>query len=51
MKNKNNYFKAAYWIFICAFILTGCANNHGAKEKVSVGDEKEERVEEKQKKQ
>lgn len=47
MKNKNNYFKAAYWIFICAFILTGCANNHGAKEKVSVGDEKEERVEEK----
>ncbi len=47
MKNKNNYFKAAYWIFICAFILIGCASNHGAKEKVSVGDEKEERVEEK----
>ena len=47
MKNKNNYFKAAYWIFICAFNLIGCANNHGAKEKVSVGDEKEERVEEK----
>lgn len=39
-------FKVAYWIFICAFILTGCSNNHGAEEKISVEDGKEEQVEE-----
>lgn len=47
MRKKNNYFKAAYWMFICAFILTGCSNNHGAEEKISTEDEKQERVEEK----
>lgn len=47
MKKKNNYFKVVYWIFICVFILTGCSNNHGVEEKISVEDEKEERVEEK----
>ncbi len=47
MKKKNKYFKVAYWIFICAFILTGCANNHGPEEKISVEDGKEEQVEEK----
>ncbi len=47
MRKKNNYFKAAYWIFICAFILTGCSINHGAEERISVEDGKEEQVEEK----
>ena len=47
MKKKNNCFKVAYWIFIYALILTGCSNNHGAEEKTSVEDGKEEQVEEK----
>lgn len=47
MKKKNNYFKVIYWVFVCVFILTGCANNHGAEEKIIVEDVKEEPEEEK----
>lgn len=47
MKKKNNYFKVMYWVFVCVFILTGCANNHGAEEKITVEDVKEELEEEK----
>lgn len=46
MKKKNNYFKGMYWAFMCAFILAGCSNNHGA-EKKSAEDGKEEKAEEK----
>ncbi len=48
MKKKNNCFKVAYCVFVCAFIFTGCANNHSAEEKISVEveDEKKEPEEE-----
>lgn len=46
MKKKNNYFKVMYWVFICAFLLAGCTENHGAEKKSAV-DGKEERAEEK----
>lgn len=46
MKRRNNYFKVAYWVFVCAFILAGCSNNHSAEKKISVEDGKEERVKE-----
>ena len=36
----------AYWVFVCAFILAGCSNNHSAEKKISVEDGKEERVKE-----
>lgn len=47
MKKKNNYFKVMNLVFVCVFILTGCANNHGAEEKIIVEDVKEEPEEEK----
>ena len=47
MKKGNNYFKMVCWVSACAFILAGCANNHGAEEKISVEDGKEEPGEEK----
>ena len=47
MKKKNNYFKAAYWVAICAFILTGCSNNHSTDEKIFMENEKDELEEEK----
>lgn len=49
MKRRNSYFKPVYWIFACAFLLTGCADNHSAEEKVFMEDEKEEPEEEKMK--
>lgn len=49
MKKRNNYFKVVCWVFVCVFILTGCSNNHGVEEKISVEDRKEEPVEEKNK--
>lgn len=42
MKKKNNYFKVVYWLFLCAFILTGCSNNHSTEEKIFIESEKEE---------
>lgn len=47
MKKRKNYLKAAYWIFICSIMLTGCSDNPGAEEMSSVEDGKEEQVEEK----
>ena len=47
MKKRNKYFKMVCLVFVCAFILTGCANSHSAKEKISVENEKEESEEEK----
>lgn len=46
MKKKNNYFKVMYWVFMCAFILAGCSDNHGAG-KNAVENGKEEQAEEK----
>ncbi|MDE6566714.1 MAG: class D beta-lactamase [Lachnospiraceae bacterium] len=42
MKKKNNFFKVAYRVFVCAFILTGCSNSHGTEEKIFMENEKEE---------
>jgi hypothetical protein len=47
MMKRNKYLKVIYWVFACAFILAGCADDHGAKEKISVENGKEERAEEK----
>lgn len=47
MKNRNNYFKLIYLIFVCALILTGCSNNHSADGKIVMEDEKEELEEQK----
>ncbi len=47
MKKKNIYFKVAYWVAVCAFILTGCSNNHSTDEKIFMENEKEELEEEK----
>lgn len=47
MKKKNNFFKMAYWVAVCVFILTGCSNNHGTDEKIFMENEKEELEEEK----
>ncbi len=47
MKKKNKYFKVAYWAVVCAFILTGCSNNHSTDEKIFMVNEKEELEEEK----
>lgn len=46
MKKKNNYFKVMYWVFMCAFILAGCSDNHGAG-KNALENGKEEQAEEK----
>lgn len=46
-KKKNDNFKLAYWIVICAFILTGCSNNHSKDEKILIENEKEELEEQK----
>lgn len=50
MKNRKNHIKMICWIFICTFILTGCANNYGAEKKISIEDGKEELREEKDEK-
>lgn len=42
MKKRNNYLKVVSWAFVCAFILTGCANDYGAEEGITVEDVKEE---------
>lgn len=48
MKKRNNYLKALYCVFACAFILTGCCDKYNIKEKnpieedVSMEDRKEE---------
>lgn len=47
MKKKNNYFKVAYCVAVCAFILTGCSNNYSTDEKIFMENEKEELEEEK----
>lgn len=47
MKKKNNYFNVACWVFVYAFILTGCSNNHSTEEKIFMENEKEELEEEK----
>lgn len=47
MKKKDNYFKVVCWAFVCAFILADCSNNHGAEEKISIEDGKEQPGEEK----
>lgn len=39
---KHNYFKLVYWVAVCAFILTGCSNNHSIDEKIFMENEKEE---------
>ena len=33
MEKRNHYFKRVYWLFVCAFILTGCSNYHSTEEK------------------
>ena len=47
MKKKNNYFKVAYWGAVCAFILTGCSDNHSTNEKIFLENEKGKLEEEK----
>lgn len=47
MKKKNNYFKAAYWIFMCALIFTGCSHTNGSEEKIFTESEKAEPEKEK----
>lgn len=47
MKKRSNYFKLVYWIFVCAFILTGCSNNHSIEEKIFMEDKKEDLEEDK----
>ena len=44
---KNHYFKAAYWVIVCVFILTGCSDNHSTGEKIFTENAKEEPEEEK----
>ena len=39
---KNNYFRVTYWVFVCAFLLTGCSNNRDTEVKIFVEDGKEE---------
>lgn len=46
MKKRNNYLKTICWVFICAFILTGCSDNRGAEEKISLEHETKELEEE-----
>lgn len=46
MKKRNNYLKLAYWIFVCAIYLTGCAKGQSTEEKIFVeGERKEEKTE------
>ena len=47
MKKRNNYFKLVYWVFVCAFILTGCSGNRIVEEKTLIEDEKKETKEDK----
>lgn len=42
MKKKNMYFKVAYWVAVCLFILTGCSNNRSTDEKTVMENGKEE---------
>lgn len=42
MKKRNNKIKMAYWVFVCAFILTGCSDNYSTEEKIFMEEEKTE---------
>lgn len=46
MKNRKNHLKVICWVFVCAFILTGCADNSVAEKKTSAETGKEELSEE-----
>lgn len=52
LKKKNRYFKIVYWVFVCAFILTGCSDESGAEDKIFMVEENdklgEERIEERE---
>lgn len=48
MKKKNNYFTAMCLVFVCAFILAGCSNNHREKEEISLEGEKQKLPEKKE---
>lgn len=37
-----NYLKGLCGVILCAFMLTGCTGDHGAEEKISIEDQKEE---------
>lgn len=50
MKNRKNHLKVICWVFACAFILTGCADNSVAEKKTSAETGKEELSEEKDEK-
>ncbi|MGI6010852.1 MAG: penicillin-binding transpeptidase domain-containing protein [Ruminococcus sp.] len=41
IKNRKKYVKVICLIFICTFILTGCADNHETENKISIEDGKE----------
>ena len=47
MKKEDNYLKMVCLVCVCAFILTGCANNRGTEEKIFIENEKKELQEEK----
>ena len=47
MNKRNNFCKMACWVFVVAFILTGCSKNRSTEEKIFLEGEKEGPVEEK----
>lgn len=50
MERRSNYIKPVYWVFVCIFILTSCADNHSIEEEIFIEEnEKEELKEEKMK--
>lgn len=49
MTKQNNYFKVICWVFVCAFVFTGCSGTYSVGDKVSTEDEKgamDEKIEE-----
>ena len=41
MRKQNSYFKVMCWVFICAFVFTGCSRNYSVGDKVSTSMEGE----------
>lgn len=41
MRKQNSYFKVMCWVFICAFVFTGCSRNNSVGDKVSTSMEGE----------
>lgn len=46
MERRSNYIKPVYWVFVCVFILTSCADNHSIEEEIFIEENEKEELKE-----